>query len=427
MFARRTVTTIEATWIGAVLVMVVSSCSPSGQHVGDGGLRDAGSKVDSGQSLGCANASDCDDGISCTSDICNLTGACSHAPVPALCPVGALCSLSMGCVAGRPCGSAADCTDSDPCTRNEACDSASATCTFTILDNDGDGEPPRVCGGTDCDDADAAVNAAAGEICGNLIDDNCNGVVDSDATLASDPRLRYDEANCGTCGTTCYGVGDFTCYQGTCIGCGGTAGAACCNLECTASTCDYAAGFCGTNLRCADDGNNGSCEPCGTLGGACCKVGPDAPCGPNARCDFATDTCIACGAPGQPCCANADCAMGADCTAMPSGDVCVSCGHANEACCAQGTACTGGVACFAGTCKCGGELDPCCAGTSCTGGRVCEPYSNTSSSVCHSTSCGGPGEPCCGFGCFGGASCVGTQYGGDGGVFPIPGTGTCTP
>lgn len=48
------------------------------------------------------------------------------------------------------------------------------------LDRDGDGERPAEVGGTDCDDADDAVNARAAEVCGNGLDDDCDGAVDDD-------------------------------------------------------------------------------------------------------------------------------------------------------------------------------------------------------------------------------------------------------
>jgi len=45
-------------------------------------------------------------------------------------------------------------------------------------DSDGDGYYSEGCGGDDCDDADPAVNPGAAEICGNGIDDDCNGLID---------------------------------------------------------------------------------------------------------------------------------------------------------------------------------------------------------------------------------------------------------
>jgi hypothetical protein len=186
------------------------TCACSAGYMGDGV---------SCTRIGCTDATDCDDGVSCTNDTCGDSGNCIHTPVPALCPVGSSCNLATGCMAGRICGSQDDCVDTDPCTRNETCNPVSATCTFTVLDNDMDGEPPLVCGGTDCNDADEDVGARVPEYCGNLVDDDCNGVVDTDATVDTDVALRNDESNCGSCGNQC--DGDETCYQGACVACGG--------------------------------------------------------------------------------------------------------------------------------------------------------------------------------------------------------------
>ncbi len=45
-------------------------------------------------------------------------------------------------------------------------------------DADGDGYTSASCGGTDCNDASAAVHPGAAEVCGNGVDENCSGVAD---------------------------------------------------------------------------------------------------------------------------------------------------------------------------------------------------------------------------------------------------------
>lgn len=52
------------------------------------------------------------------------------------------------------------------------------------LDQDGDGERPLVVNGTDCDDHNLHVGETAPEICGNLVDDDCNGLIDEDGVGA---------------------------------------------------------------------------------------------------------------------------------------------------------------------------------------------------------------------------------------------------
>jgi hypothetical protein len=218
---------------------------------------------------GCAGPADCDDGVACTVDTCGPTGNCLHAPNAALCSTGALCHPVTGCVAGTICGSPADCVDSDPCTRNEVCSTATATCSFTLLDNDGDGEIPVVCGGTDCNDALGSVGAGADELCGNGRDDDCDGVIDNDATIASDPlTLLNSEANCGACGNAC-GLGE-SCLRGVCTPCGGSVGAPCCDTFCPSlSSCG--GGTCNNGGGCVVSGVSATCSAsCGALGEPCC-------------------------------------------------------------------------------------------------------------------------------------------------------------
>lgn len=51
-------------------------------------------------------------------------------------------------------------------------------CSSSCPDADADGFTDAACGGTDCDDADPLVNPGMKDLCGNGIDENCNGLQD---------------------------------------------------------------------------------------------------------------------------------------------------------------------------------------------------------------------------------------------------------
>lgn len=78
------------------------------------------------------------------------------------------------------------------------------------VDMDGDGyfDIANVCGELDCDDSDDQINPGQKEICGNLIDDDCDGLVDEDCELSILPIAYYpfngnadDESGNGNNGT----------------------------------------------------------------------------------------------------------------------------------------------------------------------------------------------------------------------------------
>jgi hypothetical protein len=90
---------------------------------------------------------------------------------------------------GADCGPV-DCDDSDANVypgATELCDDGMDNdcdgltdegCDVACPDLDGDGFTDALCGGTDCADDNVAVNPGAAEVCGNGVDENCNGTSD---------------------------------------------------------------------------------------------------------------------------------------------------------------------------------------------------------------------------------------------------------
>ena len=86
----------------------------------------------------------------------------------------------IGCRPGEP----ETCSDRTACTI-DACVEATHACVHTPRDADGDGDPDGNCpGGGDCNDTDPSISSKAKEICGNGVDDNCNGKIDESPCIA---------------------------------------------------------------------------------------------------------------------------------------------------------------------------------------------------------------------------------------------------
>ncbi len=151
----------------------------------DAGEPDTGPMIDSGpRDAGprCATDEDCDDGISCTADSCGADGVCRNGVIPTACDDGVFCNGVERCdlEAGgcRPAEMRETCNDDDVCTIDR-CDEESDTCRHSPRDLDEDGDPDWFCeGGGDCNDSNVDVSSAVAEVCDDLVDNDCDEVVD---------------------------------------------------------------------------------------------------------------------------------------------------------------------------------------------------------------------------------------------------------
>jgi hypothetical protein len=164
----------------------------------------------------CDRSAQCDDGVPCTMDYCSTDGRCANVPDTSQCDDGIYCNgqetcdLRRGCVRGAPLA----CDDNDGCT-TDRCDEMTRVCQHSPRDFDRDGDPDIGCRstqcpdggapgddaglcwvGADCDDRDPRVNGTLPEICGDAVDNNCNGQVDAMETggCVRPPHDRCDDA-----------------------------------------------------------------------------------------------------------------------------------------------------------------------------------------------------------------------------------------
>lgn len=258
----------------------------TGAVSGTGG--DGGTGGDSGTGGNIPCATDCNDNVDCTADSC-ANGLCVHLINAAACADGFSCHPTRGCEQGGACSGPGDCADTDGCTTNEDCDGTLARCTFDALDGDDDGQAPIVCGGDDCNDANADAYPGAIDVC-NGEDDDCDSRIDERATCERGnscvdgecicPEGKFvcsgqcvdrqtSEDHCGRCGTSCSGA--ETCEAGSCTcaapaeECGAVFGT-CIDTTTSHNNCGSCGERCGNDEFC----NAGTCTACGGAGEPCC-------------------------------------------------------------------------------------------------------------------------------------------------------------
>jgi hypothetical protein len=354
--------------------------------------------------MGClpGAAMDCVDAIVCTTDSCDeTTDACQHVASHAACPPGQVCIPARGgCVPGTSCttssecsdgvycngpeqcvasvcvgGTPIDCVDTDACTV-DTCSEAGATCVHAPQDRDADTYGDAACGGTDCNDLDAAVHPGAADPCDG-VDNDCDGSTDG-GLLPS--------------GSAC------------------SAHAQCCTGSCVAGICTTGYGLCESpGATCATPAEccSGRCEV--VAGGARECVGSGTCAGVTEICLFSVDCCSTwcvagacatgstCGVIGTTCTTAVQC-----CSGICSAGRCQSVGGT---CSPLGESCTSGNGCCSGFCdagRCGigffcrasGEL--CNEGADCCTG-ICEGYTPTTPGRCAFLGgCLTVGQPCTG-------------------------------
>ena len=164
--------------MAAALVGCPNTTPPSDARIFvDAVLPDAVNYADAGPP--CDTAAECEDGVDCTIDIC-VDRTCFHQVNPAVCADELFCNGAEVCDTVRGCvpGVRESCDDNDVCTVDR-CDEANKICQRVQRDLDADGDVDFFCtGGTDCDDFDPTRNGSLAEICGDTVDNDCDGMID---------------------------------------------------------------------------------------------------------------------------------------------------------------------------------------------------------------------------------------------------------
>ena len=247
---------------------------------------------------------------------------------------------------------------------SDACDEPLATCLHTPRDVDGDGYGDWLCGGTDCNDSDPAINPGATEVCDG-IDNDCNGVTDfgllaNGATCTANGDCCSDHCASGICTagwTVCEGLGDPCAFNHNC-----------CSAHC--ETVLTGARVCVSGSACISLG-----DPCVTSVSCC-----------TSYCDGGVCSAGTCVMEGFACTSNSQCCSHR-CDVGGTGlcqDAGVSCEGEGEACTSHGNCCSG---------YCDPGVGRCLMYTACSaGGSICEADDDCVSRFCFHRVCQGSCE-----------------------------------
>lgn len=278
----------------------------------------------------------CDDGNVCSSDKCDPIVGCVFTPLNAgNCNDGNLCTLQDVCVAGKCTGFGAKvCSDGNACTA-DSCDALSGACLFAVIVG---------CGGNCNIDADCPVSQ------NTCVVNFCDIALKKCAKTTLADGVKCDDGNKCTAGDVCVGG---NCAKGKVT--------ACDDLNtCTTDFCDPLNGNCAhvNNIGACDDGSKctsgdfcayGKCTAGNTV--ACNDSNPCT----SDSCEAATGKCTATPIPGcvTICKIDSDCAKSANPCQVNycNAGACANKAAANFTPCNDGDACSAQDLCAAGVCQ----------------------------------------------------------------------------
>jgi hypothetical protein len=173
-------------------------CAPGTRPCGAAGCNETTNRCRCASSADCTDGNYCDGPRSFSVESCNMTTRECTA-LTGVCPAGQYCFESMDRCRSLACTTAADCGAGCWTCAGGSCAGMRCDC-----DEDRDSFDSTACGGSDCDDADAARYPGNPEVCDTMNrDEDCNLTTFArrDMDLDGFPDARCCNAN--NCGTDC--------------------------------------------------------------------------------------------------------------------------------------------------------------------------------------------------------------------------------